>query len=242
MLRTLACILLGLGLNSSAALAEDAAPAAPAADKSEASKVASKGEAPEKTGRLSSSEIRATKTYGVYLEPFGYTMTPATGLRGEYLLSEDNVLSFGVVSGAFDSSALYSNSSSSMNEFTKLLTEIRFKRFIGNSFYAAAGLGIERWTINYHVSKKGSETEDVTLVASNTNIGPTIHVGNQWTWKYVSVGVDWAGYLKSLSTSFTAGDSDDAETDDKESAEKYIRGMTYGSSLHVVRVYVGTMF
>jgi len=195
-----------------------------------------------KPAKLKSSEIRATKSYGVYVEPVGFTMTMGQGIRGEYLLSESNVISVGFASGKYEEIAVQANSIFSRNQFSKLVSEVRFKRFLGNSFYAALGLGMENWTIDYYVKKKDSTSEDIKVTGTNSNMGATLHVGNQWTWKYVAVGVDWAGYFYAFSSNFTPGKSDETDSDAQESADASMRKTTFGSSAHAVRVYVGTMF
>jgi hypothetical protein len=234
-------VVLGLSLNGTLAQANDAATANPG-KQGAANAEGTASQAPQKSGRLKSSEIRATKSFGVFVEPVGFTMTSVNGLRGEYLLSESNVITLSVARGSFSLLGEGANTFSELNEFTKMLTEVRFKRFIGNSFYAAAGLGMENWTINYYVKKKGSDSEDVQIESTSTQMGVTIHVGNQWSWDYFSVGVDWAGYFYALSSSFSAAKSEDVESDAKEKAEVDLRKTIYGGSAHAVRVHVGTFF
>jgi hypothetical protein len=80
-------------------------------------------------------------------------------------------------------------------------TTVSYKGFAGNSFYYRAGAGFREIKL-LDWQKKG-EFYDVTggpELGRSRSFVADLAIGNQWQWKYFTLGVDWIGFMPSLAT------------------------------------------
>lgn len=106
------------------------------------------------------------------------------------------------------------------------------KKFYGNSFYAKA----EGYYRNQdHINKTGSKVKPGTknewvVVYKETgrieDIGISLKVGNQWQWQDFTVGVDWIGLNRSITTISKRGTIEDDDM----------------NSLNLANIYLGASF
>ena len=125
-----------------------------------------------------SREERALKDYELTLQlGFDYRMTTSqAGVM--YFLNADNLIGLKVGDTTSDS---------------KKQTNVSFqyKHFTGNSFYVAGEvfylntLDDENWVANLFLQDE--------QYAHYSSMGAGVRIGNQWTWRYFTLGVDWVG-------------------------------------------------
>ncbi len=68
---------------------------------------------------------------------------------------------------------------------------VQYKRYFGNSFYAAP----ELFYLRTHEEINGfwGDVFNLREFASYTSLGAGIRIGNQWTWENFTLGCDWIG-------------------------------------------------
>lgn len=138
----------------------------------------------------SSAHNRIGQDYVLTYET-GFAVAPAPGAGltfGKYL-NRNSLVQANISSGAFPFFFF--------TMFTSTAT-VNFKKFVGNSFYYRAGAGVrdikvQDWDIN-RSTFKGQE------IGRSQSLVGDLAIGNQWQWKYFTLGVDWIGIMPSLAT------------------------------------------
>jgi hypothetical protein len=135
---------------------------------------------PLAAGANSSQEARASKTYEATIQAGGdYRMSP-TSLALMYFFNADNLL--GLKAGVDRTGVEHQTN-----------IALQFKHYASNSFYVAP----EIFYLNTNEDVIGGFWSDVFNIqreyARYSSMGAGIRIGNQWTWKYVTVGCDWVG-------------------------------------------------
>lgn len=87
---------------------------------------------------------------------------------------------------------------------------VSYKKFLGNSFHAEAGLLAETfraWAPTYVRYDEVMEAQDFGRAQ---RLAMTIQVGNQWQWEHFNFGLSWLGVLVPLSHNRSEDESDDS--------------------------------
>ena len=79
------------------------------------------------------------------------------------------------------------------------------KQFVSNSFYVKPELyGRTQDIVHSTTSSYDYQTDKYTLtdkeVGSIRDIGASVRIGNQWQWENFTMGCDWVGFARSLTT------------------------------------------
>ncbi len=76
---------------------------------------------------------------------------------------------------------------------------IQYKHYFENSFYVAGEIFYlnTREDVNYFWESVFRKNGDY---ADYKSLGAGIRIGNQWTWKHVTLGCDWIGYGRRIGT------------------------------------------
>jgi hypothetical protein len=113
-----------------------------------------------------------------------YRMSP-TQLSAMYFLDANNLL--GVKVGA-----------DRTIEERQTNVAIQYKHYLGNSFYLAG----EVFYLNTREDVYGVWGSILNQhdYADYKSLGAGIRIGNQWTWKHVTLGCDWIGYGRRFGT------------------------------------------
>lgn len=126
-----------------------------------------------------SEELRASKKYEAKLQGgFDYRMDSTQGSFGIHL-NPDDIISFKAGAG-------------SSNHRKQTSAAFQYKHFEGNSFFIAP----EIYYVNYH------HTDDDNFFNIDpghiSTLGVGFRIGNQWHFKYFTVGFDWIGVGRNL--------------------------------------------
>jgi hypothetical protein len=179
-----------------------------------------------------SADWRQHKRGAAYAEA-GLTFTPVAGVRGDYFLSPDTVVTASYLTGSAGDIITY--------EYDKTALDVKLKRFLTNSFYADAGLGYERFAVSYDVFLAGQK-DFKKLHGVASNVGVEAHIGNQWQWKVFSLGCDWVGYFAALSKSFKGPHDTAVDQADQKDREGTAKANLNAGSAHALRLYLGGAF
>jgi hypothetical protein len=128
-----------------------------------------------------SREERSDKKYEITYQ-FGqdYRMN-ANQLSGMFFIDGDNLIGFKLGDGDDD-------------RRRQTNVALQYKHYVGNSFYISGEVFYlntrddEDWVRNLFTNKEE--------YASYSSMGAGIRIGNQWTWKYFTLGCDWIGVGK----------------------------------------------
>ncbi len=114
-----------------------------------------------------------------------YRMSP-TQLSAMYFLNSDNLLGFKV-------------GSDRTIEERQTSVAVQYKHFLENSFYVSGEIFYlnTREDVNYFWESVFRKNGDY---ADYKSLGAGIRIGNQWTWKYFTLGCDWIGYGRRFGT------------------------------------------
>lgn len=128
----------------------------------------------------SSEAERAKKSFELTVSAgVDYRLSP-TQLAAYYFMDKNNLL--GLKAG------VDRNGEERQTNFA-----LQYKHFTGNSFYVAPEVFYlntredEAWFINDLFNIKKQYAEYVSM-------GVGVRIGNQWSWRHFSLGVDWIGY------------------------------------------------
>jgi hypothetical protein len=175
--------------------------------------------------RKGSNEERQRKRLYLGAELFGAAGGTSKGLRAAWFLDSNLIV---------EGNYILSHSER-LQTYEGTLMELRGKYFPRNSFYWGAGLTHADWT--YEV--KGNSTGSAPATGSVRKIGLDLHLGNQWQWKYFTMGCEWAGILVPLFAQNDLG----AMTIDAERRAQVRSTLDQdgidGFELHLLRFYLG---
>jgi hypothetical protein len=161
-------------------------------------------------------------------------MMPMHGLRAAYHFSASDMIEASITTGSVVVI---------QEKYEKNLYELRYKRFLLNSLYIAAGLGIESWAFRDRVLRSYGIIVDpdyTTVRGTSQNYGGSVHIGNQWQFDGgFSFGFDWFGWFWPLTSSFTVEENSDVNPYTFESTSNSFRSAVTGDSPHVLRTYLG---
>jgi hypothetical protein len=176
---------------------------------------------------------RENKSAYAAWEVIGLTMVPVGGLRAGYFFTPE-------LAGEMS----YAASTAKIGDFEskKSIIEGKAKYFIGDSFYADGGLTYETFDVKYSVYKFGTSVDRESLKANVSNVGINTHIGNQWQWPGFTLGCDWIGYFLSLSTKSKFSKADNLDESNEKKQQDSIKTAMGGSSLHLMRFYLGWSF
>ncbi|MGE0173788.1 MAG: hypothetical protein AB7T49_13405 [Oligoflexales bacterium] len=180
------------------------------------------------TKHRGSATIRKDKTAYIAWEAVGLTFTPVMGIRAAYFITPDLL-------------AEIAYAGSGTTDIKKNLFEIKGKYFLANSFYIDGGLGWEYWSAAYDVTAP-DYTEPVELSGTTQTFGAEVHIGNQWQWEHFTMGCDWVGAFAAIVTTSSFEENSFVDQEDKKAEEEEFKDLTTGSSMHAVRLYLGTSF
>lgn len=168
----------------------------------------------------------SSKAYIAY-EVIGFTMSPVSGFRGGFYLQNDLALT-----------ASYSSVSAEVVDFKfkKSITEIGAKFFTGSSFYYGLSLGMEDFSFDTLTSELDKLTGNVST------LGISGVIGNQWNTGNFTIGCDWIGFYRSLSSSVTIEAEDSLGDVVVEVEKQQALDNLGGSSIHLLRFYLGVAF
>jgi hypothetical protein len=113
-----------------------------------------------------------------------YRMSP-TQLSAMYFFTADDLL--GLKVGADRTS-----------EERQTSVAVQYKHYFENTFYLAA----EMFYLNTREDVNGvwGTIFNQQDYADYTSLGAGVRIGNQWTWKHVTLGCDWIGYGRRIGT------------------------------------------
>jgi hypothetical protein len=144
-----------------------------------------------------SSANREGKKYTVNATITGFSFgSPSSAIEAGYHISDRSIVNF-----EYQDLQGYDDDGSYFDEDGKgsaLLVSL--KHFTSNSFYVKPALYhrtqeiIDSYTYSF---ANGWESDDRTKF---TDIGVSFTIGNQWQWENFTLGCDWIGITKSLST------------------------------------------
>lgn len=121
-------------------------------------------------------------------------------------------------------------------------TEVRAKRFFGNSLFVNFGVGQRRYEFDMDATQIGGG-EDVHLEAESMNSGLSLSVGNQWQWRNVSVGCEWLGaYIPFARHSSAPQSQASADADDQKTFRDLFDELAEKPHLSALRVQLGLSF
>lgn len=189
------------------------------------------GDSGKKLAKMSVDNRIGKKVFAA-IELAGLTPNVGFGVRGGYFLSPDSILGLSYAAGSFETKT---------QNYKKSIFEVTFKRFFTNSLYADAGLGYQKWTVDYRVTDNSNSTKELNSQATIADIGLVLHIGNQWQWRAFTVGCDWAGYFQPLSSSKKFADAGDANKADQAKEERAVEHNTR-STFHLLRLFAGYAF
>ncbi len=132
----------------------------------------------------SSQEIRADKKFEV-LYKGGYDYRMATNQFGiSYFLNGDNILGARVGSIKDD-------------DESQTNVSLEYKHFFSNSFYIAP----EAFYLNTVEDELWFLSPLIKVNTTKfTSMGAGVRIGNQWSWEYISFGLDWVGIGQRIGT------------------------------------------
>ena len=106
---------------------------------------------------------------------------------------------------------------------------LQYKRFVGDSFYFSTGIDF----MKYDFSAKGYGSFSGESFMANFTIG------NQWQWDNFTLGCDWFGLVKPLTTRLYKESQGTVESDYFEDEKKSFK--KYGT-INLLRFYLGIAF
>lgn len=116
--------------------------------------------------------------------------------------------------------------------------------FIGNSFYANAGLGLRTYKYNVSLSSVTPGGGDIKESIATSNLGIDAGIGNRWQWSGFWLGVDWAGYFAPITKMGDDKVTSSAATDpqDVKDAQTNMNSLASAGTPHLLRVSLGWAF
>ncbi len=152
--------------------------------------------------RPSNDESRAAREEQIfYLTPgVGLTDGIGVGFRFGYFLTTNHVLEYST------------NAATDLTSSTEINQALMIRSFLGNSFNIALGINKRREESGFLTDYLMSVFDNAIERSSDTNItgiknhitatdyGVQVFLGNQWQWKYMTIGIDWVGYYHPLKT------------------------------------------
>lgn len=132
-----------------------------------------------------SEEERANKQYELTLQVGAdYRMSP-TQIAAMYFIDSRNLV--GLKMGV-----------DRQGEERQTNIALQYKYYTSNSFYVAG----EAFYLNTREDVNGfwGEVFDLHDYAEYSSLGAGIRIGNQWTWKYFTLGCDWIGIGQRVGT------------------------------------------
>lgn len=172
------------------------------------------------------------------------------GATGFYTLSPKIQLSFNILTGNEDlASKIGETEGASFEkaEATGLAVFGAARYFFGNSFNAAAGLGLRSIDLQYRISEKKAANVYLEGSMSATSIALYLAIGNHWQWgNGFFVGCDWLAAMvpiTSSSKSETSGSLTSATLEELNNvAAETASRLSKATSLHLLVTQVGYAF
>ncbi len=120
---------------------------------------------------------------------------------------------------------------------------VHYKHFHGNSFYWAAGLDYR--SVDYKSNAYDLFNSSVleTRTFDGSSLGPSLVIGNQWSWENFTLGCDWIGFYLPITSQVnsekeSSGAPNAYSRSLKDEEDYYIKS----SSTIGLRFYLGASF
>jgi hypothetical protein len=149
------------------------------------------------------------------LSGMAYSVMYTSGLEVSYFQKKDTNIGFRYLD--FDEPRAYEGS------YKGKVLETFYKKFTGNSFYIRSTLFYREMNID--------EVDDTDYVFRDLGIG--FSIGNQWQWKYFTLGCDWIGINTRLAT---------LHYEDTKRSKALFKTNGYSFTANVLNFYIGYSF
>ena len=183
----------------------------------------------------SSEESRQDKTIllAAQLTGLGPSDAGSQGLVAGFYLTPDLVLFAEVMKNSYTS--IYNSSVSGAEDRNGVSYGAHVKYFLGNSFYLRGGLD-QRNSHYAYSDTGGSSGFDAQSLAANFSIG------NQWQWSVFTLGCDWIGLERPISTTYTGDYVNGTNQFQAQSNYNDRKSAVTGNQLNLLRFYLGVSF
>lgn len=114
---------------------------------------------------------------------------------------------------------------------------VHMKLFLGNSFYVRGGVDHREFSYRYNDAANGNSSG-----FDSTSLALSGAIGNQWQWTNFTMGCDWIGIVRPISTTFTNEYVTGASQATAQSKFREQRDLVRGREPILLRFYVGASF
>ncbi len=126
-------------------------------------------------------------------------------------LDSDSLIDFSFTYGIFDLAVF---------AVTATNFAVRYKSFLGNSFYWRVGPGLRQYQIKDRLGSIFSDREELDSTGTVLSFGADVGIGNQWQFETFTLGCDWVGYYFPVSVLSKRYDApENAKPEDIKSSE-----------------------
>jgi len=120
---------------------------------------------------------------------------------------------------------------------------LAYKYFLGNTFYIKSGADFKTLRYKYTMKDNGNSAANTSRKFSGDTASLSFAVGNQWQFKYLTLGCDWFGLdAPILSRVYNVEYSATADGQDRKDNRQDINRYVTGLGVNVLRFYVGASF
>ncbi|MBL7545057.1 MAG: hypothetical protein JNL11_14665 [Bdellovibrionaceae bacterium] len=200
----------------------------------------------------SSEAQRLGRKYAVHYTLLGISPNfgPASNISAGYFIDRNRQVFIEIGSG--DGVLTHSLTERSMGETRSMSSKIHvvqagahYKQFLGNSFYFRGGAHYQTVEYKYDLSNSLYESRREISTFKGESIVGSVAIGNQWQYKYLTIGCDWIGFAQPISYKIYSAQapSKGSFVDlDQETFEEQKKNYVTGSSVIALRLYLGASF